>query len=140
MKNTLEQYLGLWIDRNGNLLLIKPSEANTVKVSFASGKTMAAIERCFMQQQFTLDVDGEFDSDYKELTVQFGIRYFEPKLQLKYERACLSPSYKLSASTPKEKKEWLRWFEPLEDYYLIEDQTIIKNTLLLYEFNDKTDS
>ena len=79
MKNTVEQFLGLWVDSYGNVLLIKSPEANTVKVSFASGKIMSPIDRCSMHQQLTIDVDGEYDSDYKELIVQFGVRYFEPK-------------------------------------------------------------
>ena len=142
MKTTLEQYLGLWIDRNDNILLIKPSEANTVKVSFASGKIMAPIERYLMHKQFTIEVDGEFDTDYKELTVQFGVRYFEPKLHLTYkltdnckEKASLRPSYKLSVSTPKEKKEWMEWFEPLESYFFIEDKSTVDKVLSLYQWH-----
>ena len=142
MKNTLEQFLGLWMDRNGNILLIKALEANTVKVSFASGKIMSPIERCSMHQQLTIDVEGEYDSFYTELIVQFGVRYFEPQLHLKYEIAdqykgnsSLKPSYKLPVSTPREKKDWLKWFEPLENYFLIEDKKKIEEILLLYKLS-----
>jgi len=139
MKNTVKQFLGLWVDSNGNVLFIKSPEANTVKVSFASGKIMSPIKRCSMHQQLTIDVDGEYDSDCIELTVQFGVRYFEPQLHLKYEIAgqssSLKPSYKLPASTPREKKEWLKWFEPLENYFLIEDKKKVEEILLLYKLN-----
>jgi len=136
-----KQFLGLWLDRNGNLLLITSLEANTVKVSFASGKTKSPVKRSFLQQQpTTIDVDGEYDSGNQELIVQFGIRYFEPTLHLKYESAdihcgkpTLRPSYKLSVSTPGEKKEWMKWFEPLEDYLLVDNYTKAENILLLYK-------
>lgn len=110
-KNPLKQFLGLWLDRNGNVLLIKSLEANTVKVSFASGKTKSPVKRSFMQQQLTINVDGEYDSSIQELIVQFGVRYFEPTLHLQYESAdiqsgkpILRPSYQLSDSTPRGKK------------------------------------
>ena len=142
MKNTVEQFLGLWVDRNGNVLLIKSPEANTVKVSFASGKIMSPIERCSMHQQLTIDVESEYDTLNTELIVQFGVRYFEPKLHLKYEIAdqykgnsSLKPFYKLPVSTPLEKKEWLKWFEPLENYFLIEGQKKIEAILLAYKLN-----
>ena len=128
----LKQFLGLWIDNNNNALLIQSLEANTVKVSFASGKTKSPIKRNFMQQQYTVNVDAEYDSGNQELIVRFGVRYFEPTLHLKYEkndihsgRASLRPSYKLSVSTPSEKKEWMKWFEPLESYVLIDDNNRI---------------
>jgi len=136
-----KQFLGLWLDRNGNLLLITSLEANTVKVSFASGKTKSPVKRSFLQQQpTTIDVDGEYDSGNQELIVQFGIRYFEPTLHLKYESAdihkgkpSLRPSYKLSESTPSEKKEWMKWFEPLENYVLIDDSNRTEEIKSLYK-------
>ena len=138
--NPSKQFLGLWLDRNGNVLLIKSLEANTVKVSFASGKTKSPVKRSFMQQQLTVDVDGEYDSGNQELIVQFGVRYFEPTLHLNYQatdihsgKLSLRPSYKLSVSTPSEKKEWVKWFEPLEDYLLINDITKIEAIKLLYK-------
>ncbi len=63
MKNTVEQFLGLWVDSNRNVLFIKSPEANTVKVSFASGKIMSPIKRCSMHQQLTIDVDGEYGKE-----------------------------------------------------------------------------
>jgi len=105
----LEQFLGLWIDKNNNVLFIKSLKANNVKVSFVSGKTNSPVERCFMPQQLIINI--EYDMDSEELIVQFGVRYFEPKLHLQFEttdihngKASLKPSYALSISTPKEKK------------------------------------
>jgi len=136
----LKQFLGLWVDNNNNLLLIQSLVANTVKVTFASGKTNSPIKRSFLQQQPTVNVDAEYDSGKQELIVQFGVRYFEPTLHLKYEdndlyseKPSLRPSYKLSVSTPSEKKEWMKWFEPLESYVLIVDNNRIKEIKSLYK-------
>jgi hypothetical protein len=103
-------------------------------------KRKSPIKRSFLQQQPTIDVDGEYDSGNQELIVQFGVRYFEPTLHLKYESAdiynekpTLRPSYKFSASTPSEKKEWMKWFEPLEDYVLIDDKNRIEEIKSLFE-------
>jgi len=113
-KNTLEQFLGLWLDKNDNALLITSLEANTVKVAFASGRSKSPVKRSFLQQ-LTIDVDGEYDTDNKELIVQFGVRYFEPTLNLNYQapdiycsKPRLRPTYELSISTPSEKKEWMK--------------------------------
>jgi len=139
-KNTLEQFLGLWLDKNDNALLITSLEANTVKVTFASGRTKSPVKRSFLQQQLTIDVDGEYDTDNKELIVQFGVRYFEPTLHLNYQtpdihssKPSLKPSYELSISTPSEKREWMKWFDPLEDYLLIDDYTKVEHILLPYK-------
>ncbi|VVH60127.1 hypothetical protein BAZOLSSOX_2132 [uncultured Gammaproteobacteria bacterium] len=56
----IEKFIGLWVDNNANLLLIEPWKLNIVKVLFASGKTKAPVSRDFMQQQFTVDVPGEY--------------------------------------------------------------------------------
>ena len=108
---------------------------------------MSPINRCSMHQQLTIDVEGEYDSRYMELIVQFGVRYFEPQLHLKYEIAgqykgnsSLKPSYKFPVSTPREKKEWLKWFEPLENYFLIEDKKKVEEILLLYKLNPLKDN
>jgi len=75
------------------------------------------------------------------------VRYFEPQLHLKYEiedqytgSSSLKPSYKLPVSTPREKKEWLKWFEPLENYFLIEDKKKVEEILLLYKLNPLKDN
>jgi hypothetical protein len=129
MKEILERFYGVWIDKNGNVLFIKPGNMNEVKVSFASGRTKAPVERSFMQQKLTIDVPGEFDKGFGELIVQFGALYYGPQLHLKYEitefyeqKPSLEPSHALVASSPKEKKEWLKWFEPLHDYVAVAEQ------------------
>ena len=43
MKEILERFYGVWFDKNGNLLFIKPGNMNEVKVSFASGRTKAPV-------------------------------------------------------------------------------------------------
>ncbi|MDM8547174.1 hypothetical protein [Candidatus Venteria ishoeyi] len=128
MQSVLDEFLGLWLDKNGNLLFIKPWNTGGVKVSFASGKTKAPVERGFMQQQLTIDVPGEFHEGFGELIVQFGPPYYGPQLHLRHEitdiyegKPSLEPSHALVASAPKEKKEWLQWLEPLDDYVLVDD-------------------
>ena len=135
----IEKFLGLWIDKNANLLLIEPWESNIVKVFFASGKTKAPVERNFMQRQLTIDVSGKFDNGHEELIFQFGKAYYGPQLHLKYEitdnyegKASLEPSHALVGSASEEKKEWLRWLEPLEDYVFIDDKDRIEEVLMLY--------
>ena len=61
-------------------------------------------------------------------------------MYLKYESAdiysgkpTLRPSYKLSDSTPSEKKEWMKWFEPLEGYVLIDDNNRIEEIKSVYK-------
>jgi hypothetical protein len=140
MENMLENFVGLWVDKNANLLLIEPWKTDVVKVFFASGKTKAPIERSFMEQKPTTDVLGEFNKGLGELIVQFGKPYYGPQLHLKYEvtniyegKASLEPSHALVGSASKEKKEWLKWLEPLEDYVFIGDKDKIKETLSLYQ-------
>jgi len=142
MQKFLEQFLGLWADRNGNVLLIKTLEGNNVKVSFASGKTKSPIEQFFLPKRLTIDVDAEYDTNCEELVVLFGVRYFEPTLHLAYEitdlyngKPNLRPSYKLSASTPNEKRTWMKSFEPLEGYVLIDDQHTMAEILCLYSLS-----
>ena len=140
MENTLEKFLGLWVDKNANLLLIESWKADVVKVFFASGKTKAPIERSFMEHNLTIDVLGEFSKGLGELIVQFGKPYYGPQLHLKYEftniyegKASLEPSHALVGSASKEKEEWLKWLEPLEDYVLIDNKDKIKETLSQYK-------
>ncbi len=141
----IEKFIGLWVDNNANLLLIEPWKLNIlnsgiVKVLFASGKTKAPVSRDFMQQQFTVDVPGEFNNGHEELIIQFGKAYYGPQLHLKYEitdnykgKASLDPSHALAGSASKEKKEWLKWFEPLEDYVYIDGQDKIEELLKSYK-------
>jgi len=143
MENILEQFLGLWMDKNANLLFIEPWKTDIVKVFFASGKTKSPVERIFLQQKLTVNVEGEFDTGYGELIVQFGHAYYGPQLHLKYEttdiyngKASLEPSHALVDSASEEKKEWLKWLDPLEDYVLINDKDEIEKILLLYKVNE----
>jgi len=140
MLNRLEKFLGLWLDKNGNILLIHSLKANTLLVSFASGKTQAPIERSGVPQQLTVDVDAEYDTEKEELIVQFGTRYYGPQLQLRYEatdlyreKPSLKPSISLAPSSPKNKKEWVKWFEPLENYVLIDRKEDIEVVLASYK-------
>ena len=73
-----------------------------------------------MQQKLTIDIDGEYDTNNKELIAQLGIRYFKPILHLNYQ-------FLLQI-----KKEWMKYFELLEDYLLIDNYTKAENILLSY--------
>ncbi len=140
----IKNFLGLWVDKNANLLLIEPIEkSDIVKVFFASGKTEAPVKRSFMKGQLTINVPGEFHSGHEELIVQFGNAYYGPQLHLKYEitddfegKASLEPSHALVSSASQEKKDWLKWLEPLEDYVFIDDENKIKEILTLYRFSE----
>jgi hypothetical protein len=124
MKDILERFYGVWIDKNGNVLFIKPGNSNEVKVSFASGRTKAPVERSFMQQKLTIDLPGEFDKGFGELIVQFGAPYYGPQLHLKYK-----VKNKLGSGHANKLTLNLKWHKNASETALI-DQFFSKTALL----------
>ncbi len=128
MSEQLENFLGMWMDKNSNVLFIKRGTGDKVLVSFASGIGKAPVIRKFNRDQPTINVDGEYYHGVGELVVMFGAPYYGPQLNLLYKNSeiyegkpSLEPSYVCSVSAPKKQKKWIKWFKPLEDFEQVEE-------------------
>ena len=94
----MERFIGIWKNKDGNILEIKPNNKKSLKVTFISGRTGKPIIRDYYKGKESVEMFAELDYYESSLEVELGEKGSGFKLSLLYDWIDLkeNPGYKLA--------------------------------------------
>ena len=121
----MNRFIGEWKNKEGNKLIIKKRDAETVSVTFISGKTNKPIERPFLNDEPTIDMEAKLDYYQTSIEVELWKKGKGFHLCLLHDNYSgnqieLSPSISMY-SEDIESRKYVNLFDPLHRYTRIKE-------------------
>ena len=119
----MERFIGIWKNKDGNILEIKPNNKKSLKVTFFSGRTGKPVIRDYYKGKESVEMYAELNYYESSLEVELGVKGSGFQLSLLYDWINLkeNPGYKLAPGLTQNMgdtftEKYGHLFEPL-DYY-----------------------
>ena len=125
--SNMERFIGIWKNKSGNILEIKPNDKNSIKVSFISGTTGKPVIREYYDNNESIDMFAELDFYESSLEVELWEKGkgFQLSLLYNWMDYRIEPGYRLAPGLIQNADDNLSenygyLFMPLEYYERIE--------------------